>query len=96
MKIPPSSYQKLFDVILLEQFPEIEFIKVDKLGPIIISVKVYLKPASEQKGMISCKYLMKNLETRMIELSKYFGGGVLCTLDIYFEGELLCHDVFRM
>ena len=96
MKFPLSTYQKLFDSFLLEQFPEIQSIEVDKLGPIIFLVKVYLKPADEQTGMISCNHLMRNLTERMKELSQYIGGGVLCSLDIYFEGELLCHDIFRM
>ena len=97
MKIPPSSYQKLFDSILLEEFPEIDNIWVGKnwaLG--IITVKVYLKPADEQTGMISCHHLMRKLMTRMTELSQYFGGGGVCSLDIYFEDELLCHDAFKM
>lgn len=96
MKVPPSSYQKLFDSILIGEFPEIHSIEVDKLGSIIFNVKVYLKPADEQTGMISCNHLMRNLTERMKELSQYIGGGILCSLDIYFEGELLCHDVFRM
>jgi hypothetical protein len=96
MKLPLSSYQKLFDSFLLNEFPEIQSIQVDKSGPIIFIVRVYLKPAEEQTGMISCKFLMNALTKRMIELSQYLGGGVLCSLDIYFEGELLCHDIFRM
>lgn len=96
MKFPLSTYQKLFDSFLLEQFPEIQSIEVDKLGPIIFTVKVYLKPADEQTGMISCVRLMQNIETRMKELSKYIGSGGLCSLDIYFEGVLLCHDTFKM
>lgn len=96
MKLPLSSYQKLFDSFLLDEFPEIQSISFDKSGPIIIHAKVYLKPADEQTGMISCVRLMQNIETRMKELSRYLGGGILCSLDIYFEGEILCHDVFRM
>ena len=96
MKVPLSSYQKLFNSILLDEFPEIESIWLEKLGPVIIFAKVYLKPAEEQTGMVSCKFLMNALTTRMSELSQYLGGGVLCSLDIYFEGELLCHDVFKI
>ena len=96
MKVPLSSYQKLFNSLLLDEFPEIQSIQFDKLGPIIFLCKVYLKPADEQTGMISCVRLMQNIETRMKELSQYLGGGVLCSLDIYFEGEILCHDVFKI
>jgi len=96
MKLPLSSYQKLFDSFLLDEFPEIQSISLNKSGPIIIHAKVYLKPADEQTGMISCNQLMRKLIERMKELSQYLGGGFLCSLDIYFEGELLCHDVFKM
>lgn len=97
MKFPISSYEKLLNNFLLKEFLEIESIWVGKNKVLdVLLVKVYLKPADEQTGMISCVRLMQNIETRIKELSKYIGDGGLCSLDIYFEGELLCHDAFRM
>ena len=97
MKFPISSYEKLLNNFLLKEFLEIESIWLGKNRVLnMLLVKVYLKPADEQTGMISCVRLMQNIETRMKELSQYLGGGILCSLDIYFEGELLCHDAFRM
>ena len=97
MKFPISSYEKLFNNFLPKEFAEIESIWVGKNRVLnMLLVKVYLKPADEQSGMISCVRLMQNIETRIKELSKYIGDGGLCSLDIYFEGELLCHDAFRM
>lgn len=97
MKFPISSYEKLLNNFLLKEFLEIESIWVGKNKVLdVLLVKVYLKPANEQTGMISCVRLMQNIETRIKELSKYIGDGGLCSLDIYFEGELLCHDAFRM
>jgi len=97
MKFPISSYEKLLNNFLLKEFLEIESIWVGKNKVLdVLLVKVYLKPADQQKGMISCVRLMQNIETRIKELSKYIGDGGLCSLDIYFEGELLCHDAFRM
>ena len=97
MKFPISSYEKLLNNFLPKEFSEIESIWVGKNRVLnMLLVKVYLKPANEQTGMISCVRLMQNIETRIKELSKYIGDGGLCSLDIYFEGELLCHDAFRM
>ena len=97
MKFPTSSYEKLLNNFLPKEFSEIESIWVGKNSVLnMLLVKVYLKPANEQTGMISCVRLMQNIETRIKELSKYIGDGGLCSLDIYFEGELLCHDAFRM
>ena len=97
MKFPISSYEKLLNNFLPREFSEIESIWVGKNRVLnMLLVKVYLKPANEQTGMISCVRLMQNIETRIKELSKYIGDGGLCSLDIYFEGELLCHDAFRM
>lgn len=99
MKFPISSYEKLLNNFLPKEFPEIDYIEVKKPSILeldVLLVKVYLKPADQQKGMISCVRLMQNIETRIKELSKYIGDGGLCSLDIYFEGELLCHDAFRM
>ena len=97
MKFPISSYEKLLNNFLPKEFSEIESIWVGKNKVLdVLLVKVYLKPADEQTGMISCVRLMQNIETRIKELSKYIGDGGLCSLDIYFEGELLCHDAFRM
>ena len=97
MKFPISSYEKLLNNFLPKEFPEIESIWVGKNRLLnMLLVKVYLKPANEQTGMMSCVRLMQNIETRIKELSKYIGDGGLCSLDIYFEGKLLCHDAFRM
>lgn len=97
MNFPVSSYEKLLNNFLLEEFPEIESIWVGKNRILdVLLVKFYLKPADQQKGMVSCSRLKNALMNRMTELSRYIGSNALCSLDIYFEGELLCHDAFRM
>jgi len=98
MKTSPSAYQKLFDTILLNEFLEIESISVAKkwlLGT-ILGVDIYLKKPDEIKGMVSSKRLLRKLEERISELNGYFGESGLININIYFEGELLIHDAFRL
>ena len=97
-KIPPSAYQKLFDSTLLDDFSEIDHISVaDKwtLGT-ILGVDVHLKGSEHQKSMVSSKHILRRLEERISELNNYFGGSGIIDINIYFEGELLIHDAFRL
>jgi len=98
MKTSPSAYQKLFDTILLNEFSEIESISVEnkwRLGT-ILGVDIYLKKPDEIKGMVSAKRLLRKLEERISELNGYFGERGVISINIYFEGELLIHDAFRL
>lgn len=98
VKVPPEAYQKLFDSTLLNQFSEIESISVAKkwtLGT-ILGVDVYLKKPEDIKTMVSAKHLLRRLEERISELNGYFGGSGVIDINIYFEGELLIHDAFRL
>jgi hypothetical protein len=98
MKISPSSYQKIFDSALLNDFSEIDRIFVAKkwkLGT-ILSVDVYLKDSEHQTSMVSSKQILRRLEERISELNNYFGGSGVIDINIYFEGELLIHDAFRL
>ena len=97
-KIPPSAYQKLFDSTLLDDFSEIESISVANkwtLGT-ILGVDIHLKKPEEIKTMVSGKQLITKLEKRISELNNYFGGSGVIVINIYFGGELLIHDAFRL
>ena len=98
MKLPPSTYQKLFDSTLLSDFHEIKhiFVGTDWVLGTVLNVDVYLKPANGQKGMISSRRLLENIQKRIIELNRYLGGRGIIDLDIYFERELLAHNVFHL
>ena len=98
MKTSPSAYQKLFDTILLNEFSEIESISVAnkwKLGT-MLGIDVYLKDPDYQKSMVSSKHLLRRLEERISELNGYFGESGVISINIYFEGELLIDDAFRL
>jgi hypothetical protein len=98
MKTPPPAYQKLFDSVLLGDFSEIESISVAKkwlLGT-MLGVDIYLKKPEEIKSMVSSKALLRRLEKRISELNEYFGESGVIVINIYFEGELLIHDAFRL
>jgi len=45
--------------------------------------------------VVSCQHLLRQLQARMKELNKYLGDRRNVEVNIYFEGELLCHDVNR-
>jgi hypothetical protein len=98
MKTPLSSYQKIYDQFLIKEFPEIDHLVVRKPSfpfSIFSSIKcdVYLKPADQIKSMVSCHFLLRKLQERTKELNKYLGDKRNVEINIYFEGELLCHDV---
>jgi hypothetical protein len=100
MKTPISSYQKIYDQFLIGEFPEIDHLVVKKPSfpfSIFSHVKcdVYLKPADQIKSMVSCQKLLRQLHVRMKELNRYLGDVRNVEINIYFEGELLCHDVSR-
>jgi hypothetical protein len=98
MKTPPSAYQKLFNSTLLIDFPEIDHISVANkwVFGTILGVDVYLKKPEEIKSMVSAKHLLRRIEERISELNGYFGDGGVIDINIYFEGELLFHDAFRL
>ena len=98
MKTPPSAYQKLFNSVLLNEFSEIEYISVAKkwlLGT-SLGVDIYLKKPEEIKSMVSAKHLIRKLMERISELNGYFGESGFVHISIYFDGELLTHDAFRL
>ena len=98
MKTPLSSYQKIYDQFLIKEFPEIDHLVVRKPSfpfSIFSSIKcdVYLKPADQIESMVSCQFLLRKLQARTKDLNKYLGDKKNVEINIYFEGELLCHDV---
>ena len=100
MKIPYSSYEKLYSEVLLKDFPELERIEVVKPDfpfSIIMGIKVnlYLKPPEQIKSMLSCKYLIGMFKGRVGELNKYFGEKTVVDINVYYDGELLCHDILN-
>lgn len=99
MKFPLESYRKIYSEFLVRDFPEVEAVIVKKpslLSGIFSSLKVnvILKPSEEIESMVSCDYLLRNIEKRISELNKYLGQKVVVEINIYFEGELLCHDIW--
>ena len=100
MQTPIASYQKIYDQFLIGEFPEIDYIEVKKPSfpfTIFSSIKcdVYLKPADQIESMVSCQHLLRQLQRRMKELNRYLGDRRNIEVNIYFEGELLSHDVNR-
>jgi hypothetical protein len=101
MNFPLSTYQKLYDSLILGNFSEISYLEVKppsfpfpaRSG---FRVNFYLKTAKEIKSMVSCDKLMRNLLERIIELNALVGRKALVDINIYFEGELLCHDMIRI
>lgn len=95
--LTPSQYQKLFEPALLEEFPEIEDVFVTKNWALkYLVLNINLKPAEQQKSMISAKHLLGRIESRLKELGQYYSASGMCVLNIYFEGELLAHDAFLL
>ena len=104
-KIPLSTYQKLYSEILLSEFPDIERLEVLKPNfpfSVLMGVKInfYMKPADQivqrtPKGLFSCRYLIGMLKGRINELNKYMTSKMVVDMNIYFEGELLCHDILN-
>ena len=101
MNFPLSTYQKLYDSLILGNFSEINYLEVKPPSfpfPVRSGFRVnfYLRPAREIKSMISCDKLMRNLQDRILELNALVGRKALVDINIYFEGELLCHDMIRI
>ena len=101
MNFPLSTYQKLYDSLILGYIPEIEYLEVKP--PVFpfparsgFRVDFHLKPAKEIKSMISCDKLMRNLQDRIVELNKLVGRKAFVDINIYLEGELICHDMIRI
>ena len=99
-KIPLSTYQKLYSEILLSEFPDIERLEVLKPNfpfSVLMGVKInfYIKPADQIEGLFSCRYLIGMLKGRINELNKYMTSKMVVDMNIYFEGELMCHDILN-
>jgi hypothetical protein len=94
VKYPAKSYEKLFNSVLLNEFPEIESIEV-KHGSFFkfseLDVKIHLKDYDYKKdGVVPCSVLGKDITTKMIYLTDYFGQRLVPDVKIYFQGKKIC------
>ena len=99
MSISTKPYQKLFDSILLSEFPEISSIELRSLSSVTglsgISVDFFLKSADKIETMVSCDQLSRRLAKRIEELNQYIGPRMFFYINIHFEGENLCQNWIR-
>ena len=94
MKYPAKSYEKLFNSVLLDEYPEIGSIEV-KHGSFFkfaeLDVKVHLKDYDyKNNGVGPCSVLGRALTTKMIELTDYFGKRIFPNINIYFQEKKIC------
>ena len=94
MKYPAKSYQKLFNSVLKDEYPEIESIEVEK-GSFFkfteLEVKVHLKDYNyKNNGVGPCSVLGRDITTKMIYLTDYFGQRLVPDVKIYFQGKKIC------
>ena len=92
-------YEKLFNSILLMEFPEISSLEIRSLRSITgvggISVDFFLKSEDEISSMVSCDQLSRRLAKRIEELAPYIGPKMFFHINIHFEGEVLCQNWVR-
>ena len=95
MKYPIKSYEKLFNSVLLDEYPEIESIHVK--NPSFFSfhkgviVNIHLKDYDYKKyGIVPCIEFGKGILPRLIELAKYFGENSVPWIEIYHNGKNIC------
>ena len=102
MKIPISSYQKLFNSFLLKDFPNISAIEVSK--PVFpfsvvggIRVNFYMKkPENDGSEIVDCRYTMYLVKERIEELIKYMTDEkVVVDMYFYYDGALICQDMIN-
>jgi len=92
MKLPIDSYRKLFNTILLDEYPQIE--KVEVNYPKFFSfddliVKIHLKEF-EEGSLDKCRKLGVGLKNKLLELTEYFGKGKSSKVIIYLNGKKFC------
>ena len=105
MKYPIKSYEKLFNSVLLDEYPEIESIHVK--NPSFFSfhkgviVNIHLKDYDYNKvefdGVSPCVEFGKGILLRMMELAKYLGENSVPWINIYHNGKNICgYDDFYL
>ena len=95
MKYPITSYEKLFNSMLLNEYPEIESIRVK--NPSFFSfnkgviVNVYLKDYDYEKyGIVPCVEFGKDILLKIRELVKYFGENSVPWINMYHNEKKIC------
>jgi hypothetical protein len=95
MKYPITSYEKLFNSMLLNEYPEIESIRVK--NPSFFSfnkgviVNVYLKDYDYEKyGIVPCVEFGKDILFKIRELVKYFGENSVPWINMYHNEKKIC------
>ena len=97
MTLPLSAYRKVFDTFILESFPDIEYLEVEKISfpfttNLGIRVNFHLRPGLT--STLSCNQLLELLRIEVGELVKYLGGKIAVDMYIIFKGEVLCNNLF--
>lgn len=95
MGFEKEAYQKLYDSIMLREFPVIEKIIVGDIGDWGMRVEIHLRYIEAIDANVHCKLMMFNFKNRIGELNKYMGGPTTCNIVICYDGKEICSDVLN-
>ena len=98
-----SSYQKLYSQFISPAYPEISELQVKKPDfpfSVIsaVSVDIFLRPTDRFDHDIKrkiCVRLLSGITEKIHDLNRYLGQKTTIDLNIYYGGEVICHDIIN-